>query len=338
MTIGQANTDTEATMGSAQDVADVILRSRRILVVSHLRPDGDCLGSATALLAALRARGIEAVGYNETGVLEKLRFIPNSDLVSTNLPDWTPDTTIFVDCGGVGRVSPTFQPQGFLINIDHHATNEQFGDLNWIDVSACAVGEQIHELLGVLGAEITPEIAYSLYVSICADTGSFRFPNTNARTFELAAELTKLGADPAEVCRNLFESRSRGEILLSGRALARIRFDCDGKLAWSELLWPDYAEAGGVDHEPDGLSTELRSIEGVEVAILFHEVEGGGLRAGFRGKGGVDCAALAQRCGGGGHRNASGYFNDQVDYEAEREKILGYTQEAIKKELGVSAD
>ncbi len=334
MTIGQADTGTDAKMGGPQDVADVIRRSKRILVVSHLRPDGDCLGSATALLKGLESLGIEAAGYNETGVLEKLRFIPNTDLISTNLPDWTPDTTIFVDCGGVGRVSPVFEPQGFLVNIDHHATNEQFGDLNWIDISACAVGEQIFELLGVLGVDITREIAYSLFVSVCADTGSFRYPNTNEKTFELAAELTRRGADPAEICRNLFESRSRNEVILTARAYSRIRFECDGKLAWSELLWDDYAEAGGVDHEPDGLSTELRAVEGVEMSILFHEVEGGGLRAGFRGKGAVDCAALAQRCGGGGHRNASGYFSDKVEYEAERTKILEWAREAIREETG----
>lgn len=318
-------------MGGVGDVADILRKHDRFLIVSHIRPDGDCLGSATALLAGLRKMGKTVAAYNASGVMDKLRFIPLWEEIRTELPSWTPEVTVFVDCGGVGRVSPTFRPFGMTINIDHHATNETFGDLNWLDIEACAVGEQIYDLLAELGIAITPDMATSIYTSICADTGSFRFPNTNARTFDIAADLTRLGANPAEICRYLYESRSKGEVLIAARAFSRMKYECGGRLVWTEIFWSDYAEAGGIDHEPEGLATEMRAVDGVEVSILIHQVQQGGLRVGFRGKGAVDCADLARLCGGGGHRNASGYYNEGANYDKERERVLALAREAVRK-------
>jgi len=318
-------------MGGIEDVADILRRHDKFLIVSHIRPDGDCLGSATALLAGLRQMGKTVASYNASGVMEKLRFIPLWQDIRTELPPWTPEVTIFVDCGGVGRVSPTFRPFGYTINIDHHATNESFGDLNWIDIEACAVGEQIYDLLSHMGLELTADMATSLYSSICADTGSFRFPNTNARTFDIAADLTRRGASPAEICRWLYESRGRGEILIAARAFSRMQYECAGRMVWTESFWSSCSEAGGIDSEPEGLATEMRAVDGVEVSILFHQVEQGGLRVGFRGKGAVDCAELARLCGGGGHRNASGYYNEGADYLKVRERVLGLERIAVAK-------
>jgi len=316
------------------EIASFLREHDNYLIVSHVRPDGDCLGSATGLLAALRHIGKRVAAYNVSGVEEKLQFIPNVEAVSRELPKWTPAVTLFVDCGGLGRVAPGFKPAGIVVNIDHHATNERFGDLNYIDITAAAVGEQIYYILREMGIGLTKEIATSLYVSIAADTGSFRFPNTSAQTFRIAADLADAGADPALVCRNLFESKSRAEMVLTGKVLNRALFECDGALCWSEIMWEDYAAVGGDEHEPDGVTTELRSIKGVEVAILFHELEGGGIRVGFRGKGLVDCAAIATHFGGGGHYNASGYYNDTVDYTEERNRILELSKRRTNEAMG----
>lgn len=313
----------EKRMGTARDVAEVLKNSDNILIVSHVRPDGDCLGSATALLMALEQMGKRVASYNPTPTPERLLFIPAIESVRQVLPEWTVDLTVFVDCGGPSRVTPEFRPMGsFCINIDHHATNEVFGDLNYIDVKATAVGEQIYDIVGELGLTLTPEIAMSIYTSIVADTGSFRYPNTNARTFEVAAILANAGVVPSFVCRNLYETRPREEIVLTAKVLNRLNYETEGRLIWSELMWPDYAEVGGEDFEPEGLVSEIRAINGVEVSALFHELEEGGLRAGFRGKGEVDCAAIAQQFGGGGHFNAAGCYMGGVDYQEAKAAII----------------
>jgi phosphoesterase RecJ-like protein len=325
-----ADSSVSALVGP-EEVARVLRERDNFLIVSHIRPDGDCFGSATALLAGLEAMGKRVASYNASGPIDKLRFIPGADRISDQLPDWTPDVTVFVDCGGVKRVSPEFEPQGLTINIDHHATNDAFADLNYIDIGATAVGEQILIIFDVLGITITPGIATSLMTSITSDTGSYRYPNTSARSFLTAARLCEAGADPAWICLQLYESRTEEEVRLTARALNRLQIECGGRLAWSELLMSDYRECGGVENEPEGLVTEMRSIHGVEISILFHETESGGIRAGFRGKGGVDCAGLAQVLGGGGHFNAAGYHNPTVKYEAEREHILELARKKVRE-------
>ncbi|MCB2155488.1 bifunctional oligoribonuclease/PAP phosphatase NrnA [bacterium] len=313
----------EKRMGSAADVAEVLRNSDNILIVSHVRPDGDCLGSATALSMALEQLGKRVISYNPSPTPERLMFLPSIESVRQQLPDWEVELTVFVDCGGPGRVTPDFKPLGkSCINIDHHATNEVFADLNYIDIKATAVGEQIYYIVQELGAEMTPEIATSIYTSIVADTGSFKYPNTNQRTFEVAAELANAGVNPSFVCRNLYETRPREEIVLTAKVLNRLNYETEGRLIWSQLMWADYAEVGGDDFEPEGLVSEIRAINGVEVSVLFHELENGGLRAGFRGKGDVDCAAIAQQFGGGGHFNAAGCFMDGVDFEKAKADII----------------
>jgi phosphoesterase RecJ-like protein len=314
-----------------EEIARVLKEKDDFLIVSHIRPDGDCFGSATALLAGLEKLGKRVASYNSSGSIEKLRFIPGSNRITDRLPEWTPQVTIFVDCGGVKRVSPSFEPQGLTINIDHHATNDAYADLNYIDIGATAVGEQILILLDILGVAIDRDMATSIMTSITSDTGSYRYPNTSARSFLTAARLCEAGADPAWICLQLYESKTENEVRLCARALNRLRIECGGRLAWSELLMSDYREFGGVEFEPEGLVTEMRGVQGVEMSILFHESDTGGLRAGFRGKGGVDCAALAATLGGGGHVNAAGYHNPAVKYEAEREHILELARARVRQ-------
>ncbi|MBI5154850.1 bifunctional oligoribonuclease/PAP phosphatase NrnA [Candidatus Poribacteria bacterium] len=326
--------ESEERIGSAAEVAEVLKNRDHILIVSHVRPDGDCLGSATALIQGLKGLGKTVASYNPSGVPDKLKFIPFVEEVRDKMPEWRPEVTLFVDCGGPSRVTPGFTPIGYCINIDHHATNERFGDLNYIDTGASAVGEQIFHLLEALGVSVTPDMATCIYTSIAADTGSFRYPNTNARTFDMVAALTRAGAKPAWICQQLYESKTREEIELTGRVLNRLNFECGGRLIWSELMWEDYEAVGGEDYEPEGLVSDIRAIDGVEVSILFHELKGGGLRAGLRGKGNVDCAWIAQQFGGGGHFNAAGYFNDKVVYAAERSRMLEAAKRKIVLTLG----
>jgi phosphoesterase RecJ-like protein len=314
---------------TARDVADLLRASDDILIVSHQRPDGDCLGSATALLMGLESLGKRVAAFNPSGVPRTLRFLSHADRVRETLPGWTPAVTVFVDCGGIDRVSDDFRPAGTVVNIDHHATNSRFGELNFVDAEAAAAGDQIREILRALDVVLTPEIATSLYTALATDTGCFRYANTSERVFRLAAELTAAGANPAAVAQAVYESRTPGEVLLTARCLSALRLECGGRLAWAELRNSDFADAGGRDNEPEGLSSELRAIEGVELSILFHELDEGGMRASLRGKGRANCAALAESLGGGGHVAAAGVTRKGMDYKAARDEVLAAARAAM---------
>lgn len=327
------------TSGEANDVhgedrrsvAEALLGHDNFLLVTHARPDGDAIGSTAGLQGALQRLGKKAVGYVYEGVPEKLAFIPYSGAIRDTLPDWTPEVTVMLDCGGVDRPGPGFSPAGRLINIDHHASNDRFGDWNYVDVGASAVGVQIGLLLDDLGIEPDAEIATCLYTAILTDTGGFRFSNTTQRALEVAGRMIRAGADPATISRDIFERRTRGEIELTARCFDRVRYECGGRFAWSELLASDYKEVGGRVHEPEGLSSELRSIEGVELSALFTELDCGGVRASLRGRGGVDCSELAAIFGGGGHRNAAGVTLAGADFATERDRIVHAACVALNK-------
>ena len=316
-----------------EEIAQTLRERDNFLVVSHMRPDGDCLGSTIGLLLGLRKIGKRVAAYNAGPIGAKWGFLDGIGEVATKLPDWTPDMTVFVDCGGVKRVSDTFEPIGATINIDHHLSNDKFANFNWIDIDACAVGEQIFALLGEFGVALDPTIASALYLSIMTDTGSFRYSNTSSRALEIASTLVAAGADPGYLAQNVFETRTRGELALMGAVFGTLRFEQEGIMVWSELLQSHYAGLTDVDGEPEGLASDIRGIAGVEISCLLHETEEGTLRASFRGKGQIDCSAIARLCGGGGHFNASGCAIKNMPYAAAKERVLGEVRKAVSEYL-----
>lgn len=316
-----------------QQVAAILRQHDDILVVSHMRPDGDCLGSTLGLALGLQALGKRVAAYNAGPTpADRWGFLPGWSLLSDRLPDWTPQLTVFVDCGAVYRVHDAFQPIGRTINIDHHLTNERYADDNWIDIEACAVGEQVEMLLEELGVDLTPDIANLLLMSIMTDTGGFRYSNTTSRAFAAAGRLVAAGARPGPISQAVWESRSRGEILLTGHVFSNLHFELDGRMVWAEVRQADMERFGGRDAEPDGLSSEIRGIRGVEVSCLLVETEEGWARAGFRGKGTVNCSAIATRLGGGGHFNAAGALMRRP-FEDARPLIIQTTMELAAADL-----
>lgn len=319
---------TRARIGLEETAA--LLRERDdFLIVSHQRPDGDCIGSTIGLLFGLEAMGKRVAAYNASRFPEDMKFLPGRERVRNTLPPWPVQTTVFVDCGGVKRVSDDFQPIGVSLNIDHHLTNEAYADFNFIDPDASAVGDQIYQLLMHLGVKLTPVIATGLYLSVMSDTGGFRFSNTTAETFRLAAKLVEAGADPGMVAQEYYESRHPGEFLIVGRALSRLRIEEHGAVAFSWIEKQDYVDAGGEEAEPEGLVNELRAIRGVEISVLLHEGLDGVVRVGFRGKGRINCAAIASACGGGGHFNASGAILRGLSLADGEKKVQGIVRAAV---------
>lgn len=303
-------------------ICHAITTHTRFLICGHIRPDGDCLGSQLGMFHVLKTLGKEARLYNRGPILEHYQFLPSIEQIRpTTDPDFQPEVCIFVDCGAINRVAEDFQPVGLVINIDHHYSNLRFGDINYIDETSAAVGEQVFHVVKRLGIDITPEIATCLYLAIIADTGSFRYPNTSDRTFGVAAELVRSGAVPASIAREYYETKKCESVQLASKVMSNLHFAHNGQLVWSEITQQMYKSAGGEDNEPESLVSELRSIKGVEVAILFHELAEGGLRAGLRAKGGVDVSRVAKQFGGGGHPNAAGIYI-RGDYEMLKKNIL----------------
>ena len=312
----------EAFRETIDQICRVIREHTRFLIAGHVRPDGDCLGSQLALMHALEQLGKKTLVYNTGPIQTYYDFLPGRDRISGKIDKkFDPHVTCVLDCTGPDRVAKDFAPKGVVVNIDHHLTNERFGDINYADPNEMAVGAQIYLALTTLGVAITPDIATCLYIAILADTGGFRFSNTSSRTFELARELVGAGADPGYIARNYFESNSPESVLLKSKALINLHLECEGRLAWCEITQEMFKEAGGERHEPERLINEIRAINGVRIAMLITEMEGGGLRASFRSHGFHDMSVIAGKFGGGGHKNAAGCHIDG-NYETAKERLL----------------
>ena len=234
-----------------------------------------------------------------------------------------------VDCGDAERAHDTFKAPGFSINIDHHLSNSRYATINWVDIEATAAGEQIYRLALLMNHPINENMAMCLYTALMTDTGGFRFSNTDQTTFMAAAHLVQCGAKPSMIAEAVYESRKKSSVLMTGRIYSTLKFEFEGKFVWNEITLDLYEELQIEDSEPEGLSSDIRGIEGVDIAVLFIETPEHWCRAGFRSKGKVNVSELAQMLGGGGHFNASGAFIREP-YEETRERCLATIREFLK--------
>lgn len=292
--------------------AEVVARlaaAGRVAVGFHRQPDGDTLGSALALHRCLRLLGKKSQVLGTGPVPSTFSFLPGYGEIGS-WADLDPDldTLCLVDVADPALIQadrPWTELPGELVVIDHHGSNQAFGRWNWIEPRAAAVGEMVAGLLPDLGLSLDPEVALCLYVSLYTDTGGFRFANTRPETHLWAARFLELGVDPGLVSQFLDESHSAGSRRLLGRALRDLHVEQNGRVAWASLSADDFAAAGALPEEAEGIVGFLRSIAGVELAILFR-FEPNGTRIAFRSKGQVDVAKLATGFGGGGHQRAAG--------------------------------
>jgi bifunctional oligoribonuclease and PAP phosphatase NrnA len=278
------------------------------LMLGHVHPDGDVLGTLLGLGLAMEAAGWTVSYAGPDPVPAVLDFIPGGDRwqVWRTAPRRF-DTIVLTDCPNDGRTEGLLAgvrgPTSQVLNIDHHPDNRRYGTIDWIDPSAAATGEMIFDLLRALGLRVTPAVALNLFTAIHTDTGSFRYSNTTPRTFRIAAELTAAGADPSLVSDRLYQQRARDTLTQLGEVLRRVEVSEDGRVAWLTvprgLVSREFLDAEDLVGYP-------RSIGGVKVAVLLREEEPGRVKASLRAKGEVPVNAIAHRFGGGGHENAAG--------------------------------
>ena len=292
----------------ARAILDFLRDNERFVVCSHSRPDGDAVGSMLAMGMLLEQMGKHVDLVTADRVPAVYRSLPGADRIQTRIGvHGLYDAVVVLECDGLPRtrlIGLEAYPQ---INIDHHASGRAYGTLNWIDKTACSVGELVHRLVTGAGATVTPEMATCLYVTLLTDTGGFCYGGIEAATFALAGELTAAGADPVAVARDIYFSVPLAKMQLLGRALATLR--CEDGLAWLSVSDEDMRTTGASEEDCEGIVNYALSIEGVEAAVFLRELPEGRFRLSLRSKGPrarVNVAAIAEQLGGGGHENAAG--------------------------------
>lgn len=296
---------------SFSDITTALSGAENILVASHMRPDGDALGSTLAVTLWLQSLGKKVTAWNQDGVTAKYSYLPCHKLVGQpELPARHFDAVVALDNSvknRLGTVLDSISGSGVFINIDHHISNEGYGDVNYIDPSAPATGQILFEFFEDQGIPITPEIAGNLFAAISTDTGSFQYSGTDERTFHAAAVLAKAGVDVGDLSRLMYESQPRRRLDLLRHALNEARFSCDGALASFSLSLATVDQLGVLPEDNEGIIDHLRSVDGVVAAVFFEELPEGRVRVSARSKDRrVNVCEICAQFGGGGHPLASG--------------------------------
>lgn len=322
-------------IGSAAALARWIETHDDIAVIVHFRPDGDAYGSALALTAAIRALGKRAFPACDDPVEPKYRFLPGwEDFATAETLPFQPKAALGADVSDrarMGKLADVFDACPEHAVIDHHDTNEGFGEVCYVDENAASTGEIALGVIEELGLVLTPAMAVSLYTAISTDSGNFSFQSTSPDTLRAAAECLEAGVDVENVTRLLYRSRTLGKTRLIGRALSKIEMFADGRVAAIRLTKDMFRETGTASPDAHGIVNYLNEIEGVFIGILAEEQDSG-TKFSLRAANGANVAQLAQKFGGGGHVAAAGISMNDEALDAAFDKVIA-AAEAYAREL-----
>lgn len=322
-------------MSSPESIAAALKGCSSILISAHKSPDGDALGSELGLMLALEKLNKTVTVHNLDPVPEMYRFLPQNDRIKIGKP--TPgryDAYIVLDADPprTGIFEKSY-PADILINIDHHITNPLEWPLTWLDPDASACGEMVYWLIRELGVPLDPDIALCLYTAIFTDTGSFRYSNTSPQSMRIAAALLEIGVDPWLVTENVYESVAFRKLKLLGIILAHMDRSSDGRVSWVVVTDEFYHQTGTTAEDTDNFVNIVRSVKGVEVAVLFRQTAKTQYKISMRSKGRVDLSGLAQSFGGGGHKNAAGGVIEGT-LEEVKKRVIGDVERLVAAHLG----
>ena len=318
---------------SIRRVKAAIKKFNKFLIASHINPEADAVGSQVAMAFLLRKLGKVAVMLDDSPVPGLLQFIKGTEEISKEMPhDFNYQAVIILDSPDltrIGRVNEYIKKDAVIINIDHHISNRNFGKFNWVEPEFSSAGEMVYDLFKAFKVKIDLDDAIALYAAIMTDTGSFRYSNTSSKAHRIAAELIDIGIQPYEMHTKIYETSSIQDTNLLGESLQTMKLTEDGKIAWlwvtKEMLKKTKASLEGTE----GIINFARSIDGVEIAILFRETgTEGRVKVSFRSKGKVDVNKLAATFNGGGHPTASGCTVFGKIEEVEK-KVLEKAKEVI---------
>lgn len=316
-----------STTRAPEPLLQKIRAGNRFLITSHANPDGDAVGSQVGLARILRGMGKGAVIWNRDPVPTLYQRLPGAERihVGEEAPAGFPelfDTVIVLECPSADRTGLEERLEGAsILNIDHHLGNQHYGEVNWVDTAAPAVGEMIFRLAQGLKASLDRDTATALFLTLVSDTGGFRFSNATPTAFEAAAALVREGAQPERVSEWLYESHPEAGLRLLGEMLQSLELHHDGAVATVVLTPEMYERAGASRSDSEGLIDYPRSIAGVSAVGLLRQLEEGRFKVSLRSRGEVDVEKVARSHGGGGHRNAAGFISEG-SIEAVREALV----------------
>ena len=290
-----------------QQIVDAVRQRHRFVVSSHARPDGDSIGSQLAFAYAVQALGKEVTVVNRDAAPPPLMTFPgvrSIKLAEEVSGDY--DAAVIMECGDLARPGVSGLDRYFVINIDHHPGNTEYGAINWFDESAAACGEMVFDLVKALGVPLSLEIATHVYLAILTDTGSFHYSSISPRTFDICRQLLEAGVDPVGVARSVYDSNNMGRLKLFGAVLSAMQIDPSGRIAIVYLDHDMARAAGGTYEDTEGLINLPLTVKEIQSVVFFKQTEGDDYRVSMRSKGEIDIGAVAKEFGGGGHKNAAG--------------------------------
>lgn len=321
------------------EFVEVINSHQRFLLISHVRPDCDALGSELGMAAVLEALGKQVRIVNGHPTPPNLAFIDPARKIETINEDVRPEKLADCDCLMILDTSAWQQlgPMRAVIEassatkivLDHHVSEDDLGATQFKNTTAEATGRLVVEAAEHLGVALTPQIAAPLFAAIATDTGWYRFSSTTAYTYRVAARLIDAGASPPEIYKALYEQDTLGRVRLRGRILERFTTELDGRLAHTYVVASDFAETGALPSDTEDAINSGLGIAGVEVAVILVGQQSGGFKISFRSRCALDCSELAQQFGGGGHKAAAGAFIKDT-FEATQRQVLDAVRAAMR--------
>ncbi len=294
-----------------RELISALRNNQRFMVATHVRPDGDAIGSLLATKLIVERLGKKVDVYARDPLPPELEFLPQTcEIRDKPLESVEYDAAILVDCGDFERVGDELadfisRRLPFVINIDHHIPNKPFGNIYWVETSASSTCEMLFDLC--MSLSLAPDAALStlLYTGIMTDTGSFRHSNTNRRVFEMVSILVEAGADPAYIATQVYDSNTPEKLKLLGQVLGTVEFHAGSRIATAELTRSMLSNSSASYMDSEGFINHLRSVKSVDLAILFREDDNGLIHVSMRSRAGINVATLAQRHVGGGHMQAA---------------------------------
>ena len=290
-----------------QRIVEAVRARQRFVLSSHARPDGDSIGSQLAMAYALREMRKHVDVVNADPAPPPIMQFPGvPEIRIAPSVDGAYDAAIVMECGDLGRTGVSGLDRAFVINIDHHQGNTNYGALNWFDATAAACGEMVFDLVQALDVPLTHDIATHVYLAILTDTGSFHYSNISPRTFDICKACLAAGVDPVAVARSVYDSNNMGRLKLFGAVLSAMQIDASGRIAIVYLDHEMARAAGGTYEDTEGLINLPLTVKEIQAVVFFKQIEGESYRVSMRSKGEIDIAAVAKEFGGGGHKNAAG--------------------------------
>lgn len=312
-------------------VVELIENKQKFAITTHVKPDGDGIGSSLGLGWILRSLGKTADVLVKGEIPMAYRGLPGAEDIRDVLRiEKGYDAVFVIECSDLERPGIAGLEEEFTVNIDHHATSEHFGTINWIDSTASAVGEMIYNLCKAIGGRVTKEIAECVYMALVTDTGSFHFSNTTDRTLKVASELVKAGAKPAEISEAVYNNYPWSRIELMRRVLETVKRDESGKVASLRQTMEMREDSHAVDGDNNGFVNIPLAAKDVLAVVYMRETAPGSYRVSLRSKGDINVAKIAEKFGGGGHRNAAG-LRIEGDWDEKEAELVSAVRNAVER-------